>query len=99
LIRILENGNTLITLGEGTVFTGNVYVGKDDIASGIYYSNKKGKSDDAVILQITNEKAVASYIMSLVRLLETWDIDKESHFSKTIEGFKRDLEPLLPKQS
>lgn len=96
MIKKLENGSTLITLGEGTVYTGNVYVGDSNVASGIYFTNTKGKSDDAVIMQITTEKAVASYLMSLLRLLETWVDDKESDLFKVIDGFKEQLNPLLP---
>lgn len=97
MIQKLENGNTLITLGEGTVFTGNVHVNGDDKPFGIYFTNEKGKSADAVIIQITSDKAVASYIMALLRLLEAWEDDKESQFTKIVESFKRVLEPMLPK--
>lgn len=96
MIKKLENGNTLIALGKGTVYTGNVYVGDSTVSSGIYYTNVKGKSDGAVIMQITDEKAVASYLMSLLRHLETWVDDEDSDLYKVVDGFKSVLEPLMP---
>lgn len=97
MIKKLSNGNTLITLGEGTVFTGNVHAHGDDKPFGIYYSNINGKSDDAVIIGLTSNKAIASYVMSLVRFMEAWKDDDDSDLSKTIKSLKADLEPYLPK--
>lgn len=101
MIQKLDNGATLITLGEGTVFTGLAKAVGHDIPIGICFTNQKGEGlnpDGSVVIQITNDKAVASYIMALLRLMETWDEDKGSQFSKIIEDFKSDLEPLLPKE-
>jgi len=96
MIKKLDNGNTVITLGEGTVFVGNVHVNDDKIASGIYFSNnREGMTDDGIIIEMSNKKAVASYLMALVRFLETWEDDKESQFNKNIEGLKKDLEKYL----
>lgn len=97
MIRKLDSGETVITLGEGTVFTGNVHANENEKPFGIYFTNEKGKSKDAVIIQITNEKAVASYVMALLRLIEEWEDDKDSKFISIVENFKKDLEPMLPK--
>jgi hypothetical protein len=98
LIQKLDNGVTLITLGEGTVYTGLARSEGWNIPVGICFSNQQGENLDPegkVVIQITNEKAAASYMMALFRLMETWDNDKESQFSKTIKSLKNDLEPLL----
>ncbi len=98
MITKLENGNTLITLGEGTVFTGNVYANDEEKPFGIYFSSEKGKSDDAVIIQMTSTSAVASYAITLIRFIEAWEDDKESGLMQSLMDLKHDLEPHLPKE-
>lgn len=99
MIKKFENGTTVIVLGEGTVFSGNIHVENSKLASGICFTNNQqttgNPNEDSIIIQITNEKAVASYIMALLRVLETWEDDKESKFQKIVNDFKKDLEPLL----
>ena len=97
MIKKLENGNTLITLGEGTIFTGNVHSENEDKPFGIYFSNEKGKSEDAVIIHISGESGVASYLMALIRFLEAHAGSEIDKFNETVKQLKQDLEPLLPK--
>lgn len=99
MIRKLDNGSTVITLGEGTVYSGLVTVEGYDRPFGISFSNQKGENIDpngTVIFEVQTNEAVASYLMSLVRLLETWDKNKDSDFSKHVENLKRDLEKFMP---
>lgn len=70
LIQKLDKGNILITLGQGTVVIGNVYAPDEDTPFGIYFTNERGKSEDTVIINISNQSGVASYIMALIRFLE-----------------------------
>jgi hypothetical protein len=100
LIEKLANGNTLITLGEGTVFVGNVHADKDEKPFGIYFSNEKGTSTskEAIIMQIHNTAGVASYLMAMVRFLEATAEPDMKQLLESIELLKRDLEPLLPKE-
>src|SRR5437764_8051877 len=99
MIEKLKNGNTLITLGEGTVFTGNVSADGDEKPFGIYFSDKESKSENAVIIALPSKKAIASYMMTLVRFLDAY-VDENTNLLmlKGLEGLKRDLEPLLPKK-
>jgi hypothetical protein len=99
LIEKLDNGATLITLGEGTVFTGVARADGHDHPVGICFTNEQGHNiipAGTVVIQIRNEKAIASYIMALVRLIETWEDDESSQLTAILEDLKRDLEPLLP---
>lgn len=100
MIRKLENGTTLITLGQGTVFAGLARLKENDDPIGICFTNQKTEGDpanDSVVIQIETINAVASYIMALIRLLETWDDGQSSKFSKIIEGLKADLQEFMPK--
>ncbi|WP_121616636.1 hypothetical protein [Virgibacillus halodenitrificans] len=92
MIQKLENGETLITLGEGTVLAGKVYGLDNEKPFGIDFTNEKGKSEDAVIINLSGQRGVASYIMALIRFL---DSDTED-FQKVGEELKKHLEPLLP---
>lgn len=99
MIQKLDNGNTLITLGEGTVFTGNVYAPDEDKPFGIYFTNERGKSEDAVIINVSSKSGVASYIMALIRFLEEHADSEAKEFKKATEDLKTHLEPLLPKEN
>jgi hypothetical protein len=99
MIDKLLNGNTLITLGEGTVFTGNVSAVEEEKPFGIYFSDKEGKSENAVIVALPNNKAIASYLMTLVRFLDAYvDEDTNKQMIDGIKGLKELLEPMLPKK-
>lgn len=99
MIEKLSNGNTMITLGMGTVFVGNVHAGKEDEKPfGICFSNEKGITSDAIILQIVNTAGVASYLMAMVRFLEATSEPNMKELLESIELLKRDLEPLLPEE-
>lgn len=99
MIEKLENGNTLVTLGEGTLYSGLAYTEGEDRPFGIYFSNAKGKSEDAVIIQLHNEKAIASYVMSIVRYVEALaggESKEHQNLLESIGDIKQLLEPLLP---
>jgi hypothetical protein len=99
MIEKLKNGNTLITLGEGTVFTGNVSADKSEKPFGIYFSDKESKSENAVIIALPSNKAIASYMMTLVRFLEAFvDENTDETMLNALEVLKKDLEPMLPKK-
>lgn len=98
MIQKLDNGNILITLGKGTVFTGNVYAPDEDKPFGIYFTNEKGKSEDVVIINISSQSGVASYIMALIRFLEAQVDSEETEFKKAVGQLKSHLESLLPKE-
>lgn len=99
MIEKLSNGNTLITLGEGTVFTGNVSDSDEEKPFGIYFSDREGKSDNAVIIALPHNKAVASYMMTLVRFMDAYADEKEdADIAKAIKTLKSELEPLMPKK-
>lgn len=99
MIEKLDNGATLITLGEGTVYTGTVVAEGSDKPVGICFTNEKGNKvnpEGSVIIQINSISAVSSYMMALVRLLEDWDDDKASEFSNMLKDLKKDLEINMP---
>lgn len=102
MIKKLDNGTTLITLGEGTVFSGIARAGEENTPVGICFTNQKGVNmspEEAVVIQIYNEQGVASYLMALMNLLDTWTDDKGSALAKNIEAIKKDLEKLVPKEA
>lgn len=95
VISKLDNGSTLIVLGEGTVYTTNVYTGEENIPVGIAFLNDKEAKEltpESIVIQITNKEAVTSYVMSLLRLLETWDKEKASNIAVMMEA----LAPYMP---
>lgn len=97
MIEKLKNGNILITLGQGTVFTANACADDSEKPFGIYFSDKDSKSENAVIIALPNNKAIASYMMTLVRFMEAYiDKNTDDNLSNVIEKLKNDLEPLLP---
>lgn len=99
MIEKLKNGNTLITLGEGTVFIGNVSADESEKPFGIYISDKENKSENAIIIALPSNKAIASYQMALVRFLEAHvDDDTDQLMLDGIKGLKELLEPMLPKK-
>lgn len=99
MIEKLKNGNTLITLGEGTVFTGNVSADENEKPFGIYFSDKESTSENAVILALPTNKAIASYMMTLVRFLDAYvDENTDPQVLEGLEGLKAMLEPMLPEK-
>lgn len=96
MIKKLDNGNTIITLGEGTVFSGNVSTENGQGPFGIYFSNQPEKTDEAVIIHLSGKSGIASYLMGLVRYLEAHSTDDLIELHETIEKLKAELEPLLP---
>lgn len=99
MIEKLKNGNTLVTLGEGTVFIGNVGAGENEKPFGIYISDTEGKSENAIIIAIPNNKAVASYMMAMVRFMEAqMDDTTQQEVIDGIKGLKELLEPMMPKK-
>lgn len=100
MIKKLENGTTVIQLGKGTVFTGNVYINDNREASGIYFTNEKDgkKPKEDIVIEITDMSGIASYLVSLFRVLETWDIDDEEKskaFREELSDFQTTLEKHL----
>ena len=99
MIEKLKNGNTLITLGEGSVFIGNVSAEESEKPFGIYISDKENKSENAIIIALPSNNAIASYQMALVRFLEAYvDEDTDQQMIEGIKGLKELLEPMLPKK-
>lgn len=99
MIEKLKNGNTLITLGEGTVFTGNVSVDETEKPFGIYFSDKESKSENALIIALPSNKAIASYMMAMVRFLDAYvDEDTDQQMIDGLKGLKEMLEPMLPQK-
>ena len=87
----------MITLGEGTVFSGNVSSDENEKPFGIYFTDVEGMSENAVIIALPTTKAIASYMMTLVRFLDAYsDENSDPAILKALEALKRDLEPLLP---
>lgn len=103
MIERLKSGNRLITLGQGTVFTGNVCADKDEKPFGIYFRNKKGKDEkdedvDWVIVALPDNKAMASYLMAFIRFVEAYvDEDSPQELKDIVKSISKDLQPLLPK--
>ncbi|PAF19728.1 hypothetical protein [Terribacillus saccharophilus] len=95
MIEKLKNGNTLITLGEGTTYIGNVGATDDEKPFGIYFSDKPEQSDKAVIINLPNQKAIASYIMAITQYIEAHTEDDDYTLKNSIARMKADLEPLL----
>ena len=99
MIKKMDNGALLVTLGEGTVFTGNVYVDDTKVSSGICFTNNKNQNqigEGDLILQIRDEKAVASYLMALTRVVETWS--DESNFKNIINNLQYELNHYMPEE-
>ncbi|MEX3625455.1 hypothetical protein [Viridibacillus arvi] len=100
MIRKLENGNTLITLGEGTAFTGNIYADDDKKPFGIFFTNQQTPTIEdgaAVIIQLTSDKAIASYLMALTKYLEAHTDTDMKEFHEAVQKLKKELEPFMPK--
>lgn len=74
-IRNFQNTNIrIIELGLGTTGISQVHVNDDKLSSGIAFSDTIDGtlSNNAVIIQIINEKGVYSYLRAIFGLLETW---------------------------
>lgn len=98
MIRKLENGTTVVTLGEGTVFTGIASTGTDNLPVGICFSNDQGTNpnpEETVVFQITSMAAVASYTFAIVTLMEAWG-EKTPELLEDIKELKEFLIPLMP---
>lgn len=80
MIRTIENSNVqVIELGKGTTFISQVHVDKDNVSSGISFSNHAdGKiHGDEIIIEITDTKGILSYIRPIIQLIQTWNIDTD----------------------
>lgn len=96
MIETLKNGNTMITLGEGTTFTGNVCAGDEQKPFGIYFTDKEQNPENSVIVALPSNKAIASYMMAMVRFLDAHiDETTSPEMVKSLVDLKADLEPML----
>lgn len=97
MIEKLKNGNTMITLGEGTVLMGNTSAGKDEKPFGIHITDVEQNPDNTVIIALPSNKAIASYMMAMVRFLDAHvDESTSSEMMESIKGLKEQLEPMMP---
>ena len=97
MIEKLKNGNTMITLGEGSVLTGNVSEATGEKPFGIYITDVEQNPENTVIIALPSNKAIASYMMSMVRFLDAYvDESTDSEMLDAIKGLKEQLEPMMP---
>lgn len=96
MIETLKNGNTMITLGEGTVLTGNVCAGEEQKPFGIYFTDREQNPENSVIIALPSNKAIASYMMAMVRFMDAHiDETTSPEMVKSLVDLKADLEPML----
>lgn len=77
-IRTLEDSSVrVVELGLGTTGISQVFVGGDNISSGIAFTNSlKGViTDEDVIVEIVNLKGVYAYFRAIFDLLEIWQLN------------------------
>lgn len=100
MIENLDNGAILITLGEGTVYSG--IVESNDTPIGIAFTNNKGENkvhDGTVVFMINTNQAVASYIMAMVNYLEKVNqIEGDKEVSEVLQNLKETLKPMMPEE-
>lgn len=92
-----QDGKTLITLGEGTVFTGMVMSGDDTRPVGIGFSDPKNPDIGPIIFVMPSNRAVASYLSVLIRFLEghMTEADKGTEGVAHLLELKEHLAPLM----
>lgn len=99
MIRKLENGTTIVTLGEGTLFTGVARDSETDTPVGIVFSNQQGSNpnlDETIVFQITSMAAVASYTMAITFLIDAWSEGESPELTSEIKELQEFLKPLMP---
>jgi len=89
----------MITLGEGTVLSGNVFSHGDDKPFGIYFRNPSPNEPNDVIIHLPNPQAIASYVMALLRFLESFTDEDSPELNQYLQQMKKMLEPMLPKRN
>ena len=76
MIRQLENGVRVVELGKGTTFVSQVLISDNNLSSGIAFTNKNDDGtigEESVIIEITNEEGVNSYINAIFDLIQSWE--------------------------
>lgn len=96
MIEKLKEGTTMITLGGGTVLMGNVKAKSEDKPFGIFLTDLEQNPENSTIIAMDSNKAIASYMMGMVRFLEAYvDETTKPEIQKALQGLKNELEPLL----
>lgn len=100
MITKLENGVTVIEMGQGTLYPSITNITDNTI--GICFSNSKESLNDSVIITINSMQGMSEYVSPLITLLEEFerlsnDTDKEA-FKRDLANLKTSLEPFLPKK-
>lgn len=89
MIRKLDNGTTLITLGKGTVNVGIIKPKDSDVANGIGFTTGNEIDAESVVIEINDYKGVASYLLGITKVLATWTDDHE--FLANVHSLQKDL--------
>lgn len=98
MIRKLENGTTVVTLGNGTLFTGVATNADGGAPVGIVFSNQQGSNLDpkeTIVFEITSMAAVASYTFAITTLMEAWGKDTPEILDE-VQELKDFLLPFMP---
>lgn len=97
MIEQLKNGNTMITLGEGSVLSGMVSGAAGEKPFGIYMTDVEQNPNNTVIIALPSNNAIASYLMSMVRFVEAHSDEETSpEMLEVIKSLKGQLEPMMP---
>lgn len=98
MIEKLKNGNTMITLGEGSVLMGQVSEKDGEKPFGIYITDLEQNPENTTIISLGSNKAIAAYMMAMVGFLESYVDDSSSpEILNALNLLRADLEPMMPK--
>lgn len=105
MIKKMNSGGLIAELGNGTLFTG--VVSSEGIPVGVCFTNNEDKAldENSIVLQITSDKAVVSYIDLMMRylseLMKTLDNDSDEviHIIEQIEEFRDSVKHLMPEKA
>jgi len=98
----LDSGGVHVVLGEGTNFYGLALAEIEgvDIPVGVCFKNSRTESSDTdVVVQFSNHKGVASYMMALVAFLEKTKEANGEDVGETILALKNELLKLMPEDN
>lgn len=101
MISKMDNGNILLEMGKGTLFSSVVKTDENQVV-GICFSNSSKELKDGVIFKINSIEGIVGYIRPLVSLFEvmaktsTGTKEEREKLEQELASFKEFIEPYLP---
>lgn len=103
MIKKLASGATVLEMGRGTLFTGNITTEENPSeAIAIAFTNDPGRKKlsefgpNDVIMQIDTMQGAAAILSAVFRLMQTWEEVRGSEHELVFQDMLATLEPLLP---